>query len=113
MMSAVRPDENVVGTPLVVCTAHIHWDPEFCDVKLVQVRVKKNKLNASQIKTNVRTDHDVGARASSAAKRSGGALSNASLVYTVAHLRRSKLVATLGRVRVPIAGRHPRRPLRL
>ena len=22
---------------LLVCTAHIHWDPEFCDVKLIQV----------------------------------------------------------------------------
>ena len=21
---------------MVVCTAHIHWDPEFCDVKLIQ-----------------------------------------------------------------------------
>ncbi|VDM41920.1 unnamed protein product [Toxocara canis] len=33
---AMSPNENVVGNPLVVCTAHIHWDPEFCDVKLVQ-----------------------------------------------------------------------------
>ena len=23
---------------ILVCTAHIHWDPEFCDVKLIQVR---------------------------------------------------------------------------
>ena len=22
---------------ILVCTAHIHWDPEFCDVKLIQV----------------------------------------------------------------------------
>ncbi|CAQ58128.1 poly(A)-specific ribonuclease [Caenorhabditis elegans] len=29
-------NDNVVGNPLVVATAHIHWDPEFCDVKLVQ-----------------------------------------------------------------------------
>ncbi|VDK54677.1 unnamed protein product [Anisakis simplex] len=33
---AMSPNENVVGNPLVVCTAHIHWDPEFCDVKLIQ-----------------------------------------------------------------------------
>ncbi|VDK58021.1 unnamed protein product [Gongylonema pulchrum] len=32
----MAPSENVVGNPLVVCTAHIHWDPEFCDVKLIQ-----------------------------------------------------------------------------
>uniref|UniRef100_A0A8R1DX84 poly(A)-specific ribonuclease n=1 Tax=Caenorhabditis japonica TaxID=281687 RepID=A0A8R1DX84_CAEJA len=33
---SIPPNDNVVGNPLVVCTAHIHWDPEFCDVKLVQ-----------------------------------------------------------------------------
>uniref|UniRef100_A0A0M3I1G6 poly(A)-specific ribonuclease n=1 Tax=Ascaris lumbricoides TaxID=6252 RepID=A0A0M3I1G6_ASCLU len=33
---AMSPSDNVVGNPLVVCTAHIHWDPEFCDVKLIQ-----------------------------------------------------------------------------
>lgn len=32
----MSPSDNVVGNPLVVCTAHIHWDPEFCDVKLIQ-----------------------------------------------------------------------------
>lgn len=32
----MSPSENVVGTPLVVCTAHIHWDPSYCDVKLIQ-----------------------------------------------------------------------------
>lgn len=32
----MAPNDNVVGNPLVVCTAHIHWDPEFCDVKLIQ-----------------------------------------------------------------------------
>lgn len=31
------PDVNQVHQPLLVCTAHIHWDPEFCDVKLIQV----------------------------------------------------------------------------
>ncbi|CAD5220592.1 unnamed protein product [Bursaphelenchus okinawaensis] len=36
--AATRADaeESVVGTPLVLCAAHIHWDPEFCDVKLIQ-----------------------------------------------------------------------------
>ena len=38
------PHENVVGNPLVVCTAHIHWDPEFCDVKLVQTMMLVHEL---------------------------------------------------------------------
>jgi len=29
-------DESVVGTKIVVCAAHACWDPEFCDVKLIQ-----------------------------------------------------------------------------
>uniref|UniRef100_A0A0R3RJ73 poly(A)-specific ribonuclease n=1 Tax=Elaeophora elaphi TaxID=1147741 RepID=A0A0R3RJ73_9BILA len=32
----MAPNDNVVGNSLVVSTAHIHWDPEFCDVKLIQ-----------------------------------------------------------------------------
>ncbi|CAI4228362.1 unnamed protein product [Auanema sp. JU1783] len=36
--------DNVVGSPLVVCTAHIHWDPEFCDVKLVQTMMLAHEL---------------------------------------------------------------------
>jgi len=30
--------------PLLVCTAHIHWDPEFCDVKLVQTMMLMHEL---------------------------------------------------------------------
>lgn len=33
------PDKSQISQPVLVCTAHIHWDPEFCDVKLIQVRV--------------------------------------------------------------------------
>lgn len=36
--------DNVVGSPLIVCTAHIHWDPEFCDVKLVQSMMLAHEL---------------------------------------------------------------------
>ncbi|CAD6197928.1 unnamed protein product [Caenorhabditis auriculariae] len=36
--------DNVVGNPLVVCTAHIHWDPEFCDVKLVQTMMLAHEV---------------------------------------------------------------------
>ena len=29
-------DKAQLGQLVLVCTAHIHWDPEFCDVKLIQ-----------------------------------------------------------------------------
>ncbi|XP_052130252.1 CCR4-NOT transcription complex subunit 6-like [Frankliniella occidentalis] len=38
------PDPQQVHQPLLVCTAHIHWDPEFCDVKLVQTMMLSNEL---------------------------------------------------------------------
>lgn len=41
----MNPNESVVGTPLIVCTAHIHWDPEFCDVKLIQSMMLAHELN--------------------------------------------------------------------
>lgn len=34
-----------VQQPILVCTAHIHWDPEFCDVKLIQIMMLANELN--------------------------------------------------------------------
>lgn len=34
-----------VQQPILVCTAHIHWDPEFCDVKLIQIMMLSNELN--------------------------------------------------------------------
>ena len=33
------------NAPLVVCTAHIHWDPEFCDVKLIQSMMLVQELS--------------------------------------------------------------------
>ncbi|EGT40060.1 hypothetical protein CAEBREN_19479 [Caenorhabditis brenneri] len=41
---SIPANDNVVGNPLVVCTAHIHWDPEFCDVKLVQSMTLANEV---------------------------------------------------------------------
>nr|CAD7200251.1 unnamed protein product [Timema douglasi] len=38
------PDVSQVHQPLLVCTAHIHWDPEFCDVKLIQTMMLSNEL---------------------------------------------------------------------
>lgn len=29
---------------LMVCTAHIHWDPEFCDVKLIQTMMLMHEI---------------------------------------------------------------------
>ena len=37
-------NDNVSGSLLVVCTAHIHWDPEFCDVKLIQSMMLVHEL---------------------------------------------------------------------
>ncbi|XP_069163069.1 uncharacterized protein [Procambarus clarkii] len=34
--NTVLPDKSQVNQSVLVCTAHIHWDPEFCDVKLIQ-----------------------------------------------------------------------------
>jgi len=42
---------QLVGSPLVVCTAHIHWDPEFCDVKLIQSMMLIQELTAAVEKT--------------------------------------------------------------
>ncbi|KAI1703847.1 endonuclease/Exonuclease/phosphatase family domain-containing protein [Ditylenchus destructor] len=36
--------ESVVGNVLAVCTAHFHWDPEFCDVKLIQSMMLVHEL---------------------------------------------------------------------
>lgn len=40
----LNPNENVAGNMLVICTAHIHWDPEFCDVKLIQSMMLVHEL---------------------------------------------------------------------
>ena len=38
--SQLPADTESQHQQILVCTAHIHWDPEFCDVKLIQVRSK-------------------------------------------------------------------------
>nr|CAD7574061.1 unnamed protein product [Timema californicum] len=42
--NGLPPDVSQVHQPLLVCTAHIHWDPEFCDVKLIQTMMLSNEL---------------------------------------------------------------------
>ena len=39
---------------ILVCTAHIHWDPEFCDVKLIQVCNILREYSCIQIEKNQR-----------------------------------------------------------
>ncbi|XP_055378249.1 CCR4-NOT transcription complex subunit 6-like [Condylostylus longicornis] len=40
----MTPEVTQNSQPLLVCTAHIHWDPEFCDVKLIQTMMLSNEL---------------------------------------------------------------------
>lgn len=35
----VPVDKSQMSQAVLVCTAHIHWDPEFRDVKLIQVSI--------------------------------------------------------------------------
>ena len=42
------PDQS-----LLVCTAHIHWDPEYCDVKLIQTMMLMRELQTIHDKSKV------------------------------------------------------------
>ena len=44
-----NPDPRVSGTPLLVATAHIHWDPEFSDVKLIQTMMLVDQVKKCAI----------------------------------------------------------------
>lgn len=44
--AGISPDPALIHQPLLVCTAHIHWDPEFCDVKLIQTMMLSNELRS-------------------------------------------------------------------
>ncbi|CAH0399255.1 unnamed protein product [Chilo suppressalis] len=44
--SSIPTDSAILGQPILVCTAHIHWDPEFCDVKLIQTMMLSNELRS-------------------------------------------------------------------
>lgn len=37
-------DAPYLQQPILMCNAHIHWDPEFCDVKLIQTMMLSNEL---------------------------------------------------------------------
>jgi len=45
---------NPRSRPLMVCTCHIHWDPNYCDVKLVQTMMLMQELR--KITDNIEED---------------------------------------------------------
>ena len=42
--NGLPPDHKEVGQHILVYSAHIHWDPEFCDVKLIQTMMLMERL---------------------------------------------------------------------
>ncbi|XP_014233843.1 CCR4-NOT transcription complex subunit 6-like isoform X2 [Trichogramma pretiosum] len=52
-------DPAQVHQNVLVCTAHLHWDPEFCDVKLIQTMMLSNELKSilDQSGTSLRPGH--------------------------------------------------------
>lgn len=61
----IRDDNNNSSTRrekkrLLVCTAHIHWDPEFCDVKLIQTIMLMNELTSMAKKARQDEPSDCG-----------------------------------------------------
>lgn len=51
-------DASLVQQPVLVCTAHIHWDPEFCDVKLIQTMMLSNELKTILEKSAIALRND-------------------------------------------------------
>lgn len=49
---SITPEQALLTQPILVCTAHIHWDPEFCDVKLIQTMMLGNELKSILDETN-------------------------------------------------------------
>lgn len=46
MILGLTGEQLHLEQPLLVCTAHIHWDPEYCDVKLIQTMMLSNELRS-------------------------------------------------------------------
>ena len=38
------PPEGQIKQPILIATAHMHWDPEFSDVKLIQTMMLMSEL---------------------------------------------------------------------
>ena len=43
-MISELPPENQIRQPILVTTCHVHWDPEFSDVKLVQTMMLMSEI---------------------------------------------------------------------
>ena len=41
------PEPSQMNQQILVCTAHIHWDPEYCDVKLIQTMMLMHELRTT------------------------------------------------------------------
>ena len=41
---AGQPPEGQVRQPILVATCHVHWDPEYSDVKLIQTMMLMHEL---------------------------------------------------------------------
>ena len=44
IISGGAPPEALVKQPILIVTAHMHWDPEFSDVKLIQTMMLMSEL---------------------------------------------------------------------
>jgi len=44
MIAGGLPPEGQIKQPLLITTAHMHWDPEFSDVKLIQTMMLMSEL---------------------------------------------------------------------
>lgn len=57
----LSPEQANISQPILVCTAHIHWDPEFCDVKLIQTMMLTNELKTilEDASLNFRQGHKI------------------------------------------------------
>ncbi|XP_055954662.1 CCR4-NOT transcription complex subunit 6-like isoform X3 [Patella vulgata] len=62
-----KPPENQIRQQIMVATAHIHWDPEYCDVKLIQTMMLMWELRniiedtLQQFRPNTATARDINA----------------------------------------------------
>ncbi|CAG0899084.1 unnamed protein product [Cyprideis torosa] len=50
-VSLMRPEASSSEQNILVCTCHIHWDPEFCDVKLIQTMMLTQELTSQRDNT--------------------------------------------------------------
>ena len=61
MIVAGNPPEKGFKQPILVTTCHVHWDPEYSDVKLIQTMMLmtelKNIIEESQLSLRPRGEN--------------------------------------------------------